>query len=489
MTRWSPPSPCAAALAIGVACAAALGAAPALASPRSDPTSGRSVFTGATMPHASSISLNPAALGIGVVTEIYLAATGTLDQLTIERSNLDVDTGALTPGVQLHDLERSPGAAVGVVLHPFERVTIAAEGASAPAEVFAQGREALRYFTLGGGQRDYHLAIAGTVRVADPLYVGIGLGLTSSTLRLRYARDTALAGGRGVAGLGAACDGAPCGLENPAAAERYDVQVSAPFSFSDATINVGVLIQVARDAWLGLAYHTPPGLAVQSSFVGTAQVTRAPRDGGATVAGNAVVDLSLPASVDGELRTRLTDDLELHVGGRWEDLSRLSAYDVRTYGPQLAAARVPEWMLRARGLHDPFALWAGVEQPELEVPEVGRRLRLGGRLGVETSAVSSDRLSPETIAGTSLTVDVGASLRLGPTTVLQLGYGLAYFPGSDVTQSAFDPRHTLDCVASGYDYATAACTAVRNGYGEATAAGHYARLQHALRLGFRYEFR
>lgn len=37
-------------------------AAHAVASPRSDPTSGRAVFTGATVPDSSSLELNPAAL-------------------------------------------------------------------------------------------------------------------------------------------------------------------------------------------------------------------------------------------------------------------------------------------------------------------------------------------------------------------------------------------------------------------------------------------
>src|SRR4051812_43948016 len=48
------------------------GAAPAAASPRSDPTAGRAVFTGATTHHATSIVLDPAALGLGQFDELYL---------------------------------------------------------------------------------------------------------------------------------------------------------------------------------------------------------------------------------------------------------------------------------------------------------------------------------------------------------------------------------------------------------------------------------
>ena len=55
-----------------------------------------------------------------------------------------------------------------------------------------------------------------------------------------------------------------------------------------------------------------------------------------------------------------------------------------------------------------------------------------------------------------------------------------------VDASAFDPRHRIDCIDSGYDYATVGCEAARNGYAISTAAGDYDRIEHALRIGFRY---
>ena len=41
---------------------------------------------------------------------------------------------------------------------------------------------------------------------------------------------------------------------------------------------------------------------------------------------------------------------------------------------------------------------------------------------------------------------------------------------------------------TGFDYSTKACQSTRHGYGVPTAAGTYRRIDHALRLGFRYEF-
>jgi hypothetical protein len=59
------------------------------ASPRTDPTMGRSVFTGATVPHPTSILLNPAALGLGFNTELYFSLSGVLDYYGIDLATAD----------------------------------------------------------------------------------------------------------------------------------------------------------------------------------------------------------------------------------------------------------------------------------------------------------------------------------------------------------------------------------------------------------------
>ena len=60
------------------------------------------------------------------------------------------------------------------------------------------------------------------------------------------------------------------------------------------------------------------------------------------IMGQSVVEVQFPASVDAELRARLPLDLDLHIAGRWEDLSRFTAYDVRAYGSTLPRLGVPE---------------------------------------------------------------------------------------------------------------------------------------------------
>src|SRR3954454_14233566 len=97
-------------LTLALSCAAAAAAA----SPRSDPTAGRAVFTGATMPHATSIGVDPAALGLGSVDELYVAFTGVLDQLHVA---LDRGPDDASPGGRARTVELGPGAVLALLYH------------------------------------------------------------------------------------------------------------------------------------------------------------------------------------------------------------------------------------------------------------------------------------------------------------------------------------------------------------------------------------
>ena len=465
-------------LAILIACA------PAAASPRSDPTTGRAVFTGATEGNPTSITLNPAAIGQGTAIEAYVAVVSTLDRLQIDRRFLALD-GTQSDGPHVATLLFAPGATAGVVWHTSDRITLGFHAMSPPSESFVTDRSALRYQVLGGGQSNYLVTVGASLKVADQLYFGASLTHDITRLRLRYSRDTALDAGNGAGGVSSDCGTGPCGLENPRAAENYDVQVSsASFSTDNLRVNVGLMVQLSRDIWLGAAYHPPPGFSpIQTSLQGTMDVRRSPRDGGEIIHGSSTVDVAFPATVDLEVRAMLQHQLELHVGGRWEDLSRFAGYDVRAYGSAFPPAGIPEWTERARGFHDSFALWGGIEQFD-----AGEALRFGARLGYETSSIPDERTTPITIAPASLTADIGAQLRITPDAVLQLSYGLQLFEHVQVNASAFDPRDRVACVDGGYDYASAACAATRLGYAIPTADGSYGRIEHALRLGFKVAF-
>lgn len=427
------------------------------ASPRTDPTVGRSVFTGAATPHPTSIDLNPAALGPGQAPELFFALTAVADRYAIDR-----DTANAVDGTEL-----GIGGTFAAIFRPGSRYAVSIQMRTPAPELFPQDKQELSYFTLGQRQRDILASIAATIKATSRLYFGTTLTHHNTFLRLRYARDTGIERGE-----------TP---ENPDAAELYDVGVNSPyFSTSNLKFSLGFLARIYKDVWLGVGYHTPPGFSLQTELEGNAQITRAPRDGGGKLPADAVVDVSYPASVDAEVTARLPQFLELHVGGRWEDLSRMQAYDTRVTGSQIVPNGIPEWQLRARGMHDAFAMWGGVDQID-----TGQTLRFGGRVGFETSAVSPDHTTPLTLLPASATFDLGAQLRAGQF-LFEVAYGLQYFLPTHVTASAFDPRFYGDCVAAQFDYSTTACSAVRNGYAIADGDGDYRRMLHSLRIGVRY---
>jgi hypothetical protein len=447
----------------------------AVASPRSDPTSGRAVFTGATAEHASSVTLSPAAMGLAVTHELYFALTSTLAQTSIRGAGTDIS-----------DTTVSPGGVIAYLWRTSERLRIGFEARLPPSEDHLEGYDELGYHTLGIGERRYTATVGVGVRITSRIYFGASLTHENTFLKLRYQRDSALANGRGPNGIDSDCDGVPCGIGNPAASELWSIDVRSPYiAANNFKVNIGFLVRVASDVWIGLAYHTPPGGDIQTTLDGDVAVTRAPRDGGGVVGGAANVSISYPASIDGEVRARLPADLVARIGGRWEDLSRFQSYDVRGTGGKLVLAGLPEWTERARGLHDSFAMWGGIEQID-----TGEIARFGGRLGFETSAHDVDKTSPMQVSPFSLTLDAGMQLRAqkGAAWLLQLSYGLAYFPTTTVTDSAYDPQHRVDCIESGFDYSTPACAATRAGYALPSANGEYGKLEHALRLGFRYDY-
>ncbi len=458
--------------------------AQAAASPRSDPTTGRAVFTGATEANPISITLDPAAIGQGTATEAYVGLTATLEQLHIDRKYLALDNTA-TAGPTVRAVLIDPGITAAIVWHTSDRITIGGSLMAPPSESFIANRDALRYQTLGGGQSNYLVTVGASIKVADQLFFGASVSHDITTLNLHYSRDTALDNGHGAGGVSSACGTGVCGLENPQATENYDVSVRSQwFSTDNLRVNLGIMVELVHDVWLGVAYHPPPGFSpIQTVLTGSMDVRRSPRDGGELIHGSSTVDVAYPATVDGEVGARLQHGLELHVGGRWEDLSRFQGYDVRGYGSTFPAAGIPEWTERARGFHDSFALWGGVEQAD-----GGERWRFGARLGFETQALPNDRTTPITIAPTSLTADVGAQLRIVPGIVLQLSYGIQLFQTVQVGKSTFDPRARVECVDGGYDYASASCAATRAGYGLDTADGTYGRIEHAMRLGFKYDY-
>ena len=83
------------------------------------------------------------------------------------------------------------------------------------------GDEPTRYHALTIDLRNLALVPALAIRFGSDFRIGLAPGFLFSTGHLLFAEDIALDNGK--AGVESLCNGQPCGVENPAAAARYDI--------------------------------------------------------------------------------------------------------------------------------------------------------------------------------------------------------------------------------------------------------------------------
>jgi long-subunit fatty acid transport protein len=480
--------------ACGALALLALCDAPA-ASPLEDVSQGGAVFTGVARAHATSIHLNPAALGMsGEGFHIFVGSSTRLDQLWVDRYAIDPATGVASEGEAVGALTATPGGVVaawskfgdrfhgGLALHtPF-------------AERFPGGEDALGYHTLGAGHLySVMLSFGGSIQV-DRFLFGIGLSFSNVRMRHEFRRDSALEHGSSAErGIASDCGGAPCGLENPAAAEHYTVRADNYgtslggleffpdfIDLGKVGLSAGIALEIpnADGWWITLAYLNTAGFLSDIELNGEAAVKEAPRDGSATMRGDAELRFQMPQSFTFGGRGPIMPGWEVIGSLRWLDMSRHNEVDYRFHGGTLDE-RVPEWYPRFRGLRDTVQAQAGLEMEE------GQRLRLGGRIRFESGATTPFTSSPMTMDTHNLALVGGLEWRFGQHLVVGAGYDLTVFWPTDSEASAFDPRGRLDCIDSGYDYYR--CEAVRDGHALPSAAGAYRRLRHQLTLGIRWD--
>ena len=232
---------------------------------------------------------------------------------------------------RLHDRRRR---------HLNDRIALGLSVYSPPAEKFINSEETLRYHTLGGSQRDLYVAVGGGFRPSSRFSFGFSVlvrpALPQAPLHARQrARQRPRRQRRSTA---------------TATARRAGSRIPRPRSATTSTsrkswkagyiVNVGFVVRLADNMFLGLAYHTPPGPRSRPSSTAlrgsparratAAKTHRRQRHGLRLVS----------ASIDGEFRAPLAEQLDLHVGGRWTDLSRFARYDVRIYGNEFLGERL-----------------------------------------------------------------------------------------------------------------------------------------------------
>ncbi|MEZ4402122.1 MAG: hypothetical protein R3B06_18995 [Kofleriaceae bacterium] len=473
--------PCSALLALAAAAAAAR------ANPAESPAADGAVFAGVTGASTSNVTSNPATL-MRLVPGVHFFAGSTVsvDQLTIARRTVDPDTGALGPGPTVRGTTTGVGLTVGVATTSSRGMFAVTAALRPPDETLAD--PALAYHTRGSRTRRIDWAtLSGGFALTSRLYLGLAGTLADRAQVVAFARDTALAAGHDpLRGVGSDCGGAPCGLEDPAATELWSVTAtpSSLVTIDNLMYTVGLMARLPGGVWVGLATERPWRVG-DFRMVGTATVVAAPRDGGATHTGEAVVIQRLPEVIRLGARGPLGRALELTAEARWRRIERTSAVDLRVFGGDVREADVPEATVRPRGLQDAVAVEVGLEQAPLDRAHPERRWRFGGRLGFDSGAVAADRLSARAPWGAQLSAAVGTEVKLASWT-LQLGYRFDLGLPGTAAPGAYDPTAGLACVDSSFDFDLPACATLRAGYGTSTAAGDYSRLSHTARLTAEY---
>lgn len=469
-------------IAIGAATLAVLSSDIVRSSPVDDPTLGSAVFTGPAHAHPTSILVNPAALGIGGFQKyVYLGGSARIDTYEIDRLRIVDENGTTEAAPTIDDFTVAPGGLAVLHLKTGRSATLGIALSLPMYERFLPEQEDVGFHILGGDHWQWALTLATSVKLNRRLYFGASLSRVSTRLAMSFFRDTALE--NGTSGVLGQCGDTVCGIENPLARQRWDVDVDSEGILGAQTVSIraGFVYRLFRDWWFGLSYHSPPGLQAPLTLKGTVQITQAAIDDVTTPVstGRAEIIYRLPPTIVVGMRGALYKRLHLILNARWQNLSRQKTLDLRVFGRDLPAG-TPEWYPRHRGLRDSFLLEGGVEGPLLGWLDGGVRMR------IERGATTSESISPMQIDGFNLGVVLGAQARIFRRFILGFSYMGSYYPTTNATDSDYNPLDRLMCIENDFDID--ACTSAAEGRAIASAAGTYSHLVHALRLSLRYSW-
>lgn len=445
-------------------------------------------FSGPTSGDLGAVYWNPAALGLVKKRDLVLVGALRHTRASVARDSIDPASG-LSPGSLTFDRTSSR-----VWQQPFDRFLapgsmLALGGAIQDRWSFAvafftpfsfrarfaptaSGQEPNRFHMVEADVQNLNLAPSLAIRVTTGIYIGATLGWLTSRGRLAWDQDSALDRDGGSEPL---CGAAPCGVENPAAAERYRLTRVTAFDDVINTLAVGALLR--RGSWdAGLSYTKQMIGASTVRFIpGQTAVKRAERLGGREEVVASEVYYKLPDMVTGAVtwnRARWS----LTGMGRFIRYSKHQHIDVRVAGMGLR-----QELLLHRGYRDSLDLrgrfvWHG-----------GQRWRLSATLRGESSAVPNDRVSAASIDGVKAEPMLAAEVTAGFFR-LSAAYSFLVMPEVRVNRSHFDPTAAVTCSASGNDLGNPGCQLRNSGGARSTTVGRYSLQQHGLYLATTFNF-
>jgi len=445
----------------------------ARAQPVVTPHVGGLTWLGPATAHPTAVFYNPAALSPLTGTQVYVQSAVRLDRGDIERDPIDPATGEPSDAGSL----RLPAASISTsqlegfaaLTSQFGRATFGLAVSTPAVDQGSAGGDAVRYHRVRQSIRDTYFSLGVGVRIVNRLRAGVALSYALTSFDLAFMRDTALE--RGSAGLAMDCGGAPCGVENPLAAELIELETTA----QQLTFNGGVLFQPRDGWWIGIGYVPPLG-AGGLTTEGEAQVTT---PAGGVARGRGAILSDRPQRFMLGARVQLNECTTLGISLAWFLWRRARELDLRLFGKALREADVPERIVRHRGLQDAYTAEVSLDYQWLSW------LRYGGSIKVETSAVPEQAVNAGSLDAPKGELTGSIEIAAGRA-VVTVGYGLIGRLPRHVSPGVDDPQATVKCVDSGFDLDT--CEDVRLGRGRPSAAGDYSWLTHELSLGIGFHF-
>ncbi len=452
--------------------------------PLDDPHVGGIGFAGPTTGDLTSIYWNPGAVGLIEGTQVVVTGTGQFGTTSVKRPSMPSATG--TSHQSPATWPPGPGTFMAIGAAIGNRFTLAL----ATFTPFVQrlsyaptdGDPPTRYHLVQADLRNVALVTALAFRIGSELRIGVAPGFMFSTGRLVFDEDTALDGGS--AGLQADCGGAPCGVENPAAAARYDVGSGLALLDSSLAFTLAGGIHYRRGPIaVGVAYASHPigGVEIEARrsrvksparLDAAGPVCPAGRESGC-VYGHLAYDL--PDIYTVGVTWQATQQMALTGIVRYLTYSRHEDVSMRLVGPPNAFATrgLTERMVLHRGFRDV------IEARVRAVRDLAWRTRLSATLRAQSSAVPASRLNAAAVDGPTLEPSLAAEVRLGTSVRLTAGYAFAFTFPVDSGDSVFDPGAATACADAGGDLDLPACRARRAGSARPGAAGEYGMIRHA----------
>jgi long-subunit fatty acid transport protein len=473
---------------VTVVIATVLAAAPAGAGPMDEGHVGVPGFSSPTSGDLGAVYWNPAALGLMKKRDFVLVGAFRHTRTRTARDSIDPGTGQ-SPGplvfgrttsrIFQHPFDRwlAPGSMVALGGGIQDRWSFAVAFFSpfayrARFRPTASGQEPNRYHLVEADVQNLNLAPSLAIRVTTGLYIGATLGWLTSRGRLAWDEDSALDR------LGPSeplCGDLPCGMENPAAAERYDLTDVKAFDDVINTLALGALLR-RGPVDVGLSYTKQMIGGDNVRFIpGRTAVKRADRLGGREQVVASEVYFKLPDMATAGV-TWNTPRWSLHGMGRWIRYSKHRDLDVRVAGSGLR-----QEMTLYRGYRDNLDVRARLQWSP------GPRWRLSGTIRGETSAVSAEDVSAASVDGLKLEPMIAAEVKAGFFR-LSAAYSFLIIPEVRVDRSRFDPGAALACSATGNDLTTPGCQLRSLGAARSTTVGRYGLQQHALYLATTLSF-